>query len=212
MPQNTREYRLHIFFLSMVALVFLWSVIGCHDRFTWVLESFPVVIAAAILIPSYRRFRLTNLAYGLIAVHAAILLVGAHYTYAKVPLFDWIRDAFHLSRNHYDRVGHFAQGFIPAVIAREVLVRKSPLQKGGWLFFLVVCVCLAISALYELLEWQTAVISGDNAVAFLATQGDEWDTQKDMALCLVGAVSALLMLGGVHDKQLKSVLEESGAD
>ncbi len=212
MTHSTRDYRLHILLLSTITLVFVWSAVGCHDRFTWVLESFPVVIGAAILIPSYGRFRLTNLAYALIAIHAVILLVGAHYTYAKVPPFDWIRDAFHLSRNHYDRVGHLAQGFIPAVITREVLVRKSPLRKGGWLFFLVVCVCLAISALYELLEWQTAAISADNAVAFLATQGDEWDTQKDMALCLVGAVSALVTLSGLHDKQLKGILEGSDVD
>ena len=205
MIQSAREQRLHIVLLAAVAVVFVWSVVNCHDLLTWGLESFPVVIGAAIVIPLYRRFRLTNLAYVLICVHAVILLVGAHYTYARVPLFDWIRDAFDLSRNHYDRVGHFAQGFVPAIIAREVLVRKSPLRGSGWLFFVVICVCLSISAMYELLEWAVAVISADSAVAFLGTQGDEWDTQKDMALCLVGSVAALLMLRGLHDRQLEEM-------
>ena len=208
MEQNREYERLHLTLLGTAGAVFVWSVVRCYDGLTWAMEAFPVIVAAGVLVLSYRRFRLTNLGYALIWVHAIILLVGAHYTYARVPLFDWLRETFEWSRNHYDWVGHFAQGFIPAIIAREVLVRKSPLQRGGWLFFVVLCVCLAISAMYELLEWAAAAVSADNTVAFLATQGDEWDTQKDMALCLVGAVSALLMLGGLHDKQLKRVLEE----
>ena len=208
MKQKKEYERLHLMLLGTAGVAFVWSVVRCYDRFTWAMEAFPVIVAAVLLVPSYRRFRLTNLAYTLIWIHAIILLVGAHYTYARMPLFDWLRETFEWSRNHYDRVGHFAQGFIPAIVAREILVRTSPVKKGGWLFFLVICVCLSISAAYELLEWTAAVVSADNSVAFLATQGDEWDTQKDMALCLVGSVSALVILGGLHDKQLERVLEE----
>jgi putative membrane protein len=185
--------------------VFVWSFIGCFDLFTWGLEVMPVVIGVAILMLVYRRFRFTNLVYVLIWLHAIILLVGAHYTYARVPLFNWIRDAFELSRNHYDRLGHFVQGFVPALVAREVLLRQSPLQRGGWLFSTVVCFCLAVSAFYEIFEGIVGVLAQDDAAAFLATQGDVWDTQKDMALCLAGAVIALLTLGRLHDAALKKL-------
>ena len=205
MDTTTKDKRLHIFLLVSLIPIFIWSLVDCFDFFTWVLEALPVIIGGAIVISVYRKFRLTGLVYVLIWVHMIILLVGAHYTYARMPLFDWFRDVFELSRNHYDRLGHVAQGFVPAIVARELLLRKSTLQKGKWLFFIVVCICLAISAAYELLEWIVAVAAQDDAVAFLATQGDVWDTQKDMALCLAGAVIAFLSLGKVHDKALKKL-------
>jgi putative membrane protein len=155
-----------------------------------------------ILIATARRFPLTPLSYRLIFVHALILMVGGHYTYAKVPLGFWMRDLFHLARNNYDRIGHFAQGFVPAIIAREVLLRKTPLKPGGWLFFLVACVCLAISACYEFVEWWTAVANGSAADAFLGTQGDPWDTQWDMFFALLGALTAQITLSRVHDRQI----------
>lgn len=185
-----------------VALVFLWSGWHPHDRLTWFLEVFPVLLAAPILFATRRRFPLTTLVLVLVAIHAVVLMIGGRYTYAEVPLFNWIRDAFHLSRNHYDRVGHFAQGFVPAMIAREVLLRKTPLTRGGWLFFLVVCVVLAISATYELVEWAAAIAHGSKADAFLGTQGDPWDTQKDMALAAMGGIVAQLLLSRTHDRQL----------
>ncbi len=188
--------------LLLVLAVLLWSGVDPRDRFTWFLEVAPVLIGLPILLLSHGRFPLTPLAYGLLALHGVILMVGGHYTYAEMPLFNWIRDAFELSRNHYDRVGHVAQGFIPAIVAREILLRRSPLVAGKWLFFLVTCVCLAISASYELIEWWVAVASGDEAVAFLATQGDVWDTQWDMFLALLGALSSQLLLGRWHDRQL----------
>jgi putative membrane protein len=170
----------------------------------------PVVIGLMVLIPTYRRFRLTNLTYTLIWIHAVILLVGAHYTYAGVPLFDWIQDVFDLSRNHYDRLGHFVQGFVPAVIAREVLIRTSPLKNNRWLWITVIVFCLAFSAVYEIVEWTVAELSGTAAEAFLGTQGDVWDSQKDMALCLIGAIISLLLLSRWHDKQLsKNVITDT---
>lgn len=188
--------------LILVLSVLVWSGIAPHDWFTWFLEVAPVLIGLPVLLLTHARFPLTPLAYGLLALHGVILMVGGHYTYAEMPLFNWIRDAFELSRNHYDRVGHVAQGFVPAIVAREILLRRSPLSAGKWLFFLVTCVCLAISALYELIEWWVAIASGDEAVAFLATQGDVWDTQWDMFLALLGALSSQLLLGRWHDRQL----------
>ena len=202
---NNRDKYLHIFLLISVIAVFVWSFVNCFDVYTWVLESSAVVIGAGIIILLYHKFRLTNLCYVLIFIHAVILLIGAHYTYAKVPLFDLIADSFNMSRNHYDRLGHFAQGFVPAIIAREILLRTSPLRRGKWLFFLIVCVCMAISAGYELLEWAVAAVSEMAADAFLGTQGDTWDTQKDMFMCLVGAITSLIVLGNLHDKSLKNV-------
>lgn len=189
--------------LAIVVVFFAWSAISPHDRFTWWLEVFPVVAAAAILVPTWRRYRLTTLVYILIAIHAVILMVGGHYTYAEVPFGFWMRDTFGFERNHYDRIGHFAQGFVPAMIAREILLRSSPLKRGGWLFYIVVSICLAISAAYELIEWTAAEMTGEAAEAFLGTQGDPWDTQKDMALATIGAVTALLTLGRLHDRQLE---------
>ena len=186
----------------LVVVVLVWS--GWHpaDRLTWILEVFPVVIAIPLLAATRKSFPLTSLVYVLIAIHAVILMVGGRYTYAEVPLFNWIRDAWDLSRNHYDRVGHFAQGFVPAMIAREVLIRKTPLRPGRWLFFLILCVVLAISASYELVEWAAAVATGSRSDAFLGTQGDPWDTQKDMALAAIGGIASQLLLGGAHDRQL----------
>jgi putative membrane protein len=191
--------------LGLIALVFIWSVIGAHDRFTWFLEVFPILIALPLLLATYSRFPLSRLVYVLIAVHAVILMIGGHYTYAEMPLFNWLRDEFHLARNYYDRLGYVAQGFIPAMVAREILLRTSPLRPGKWLFFLVTCVALAISACYEFLEWWVALASGSDATAFLATQGDIWDTQWDMFLALVGAITAQLLLWRTHDRSMAQV-------
>ena len=194
--------------LGLVVLaVFIWSAISPHDRFTWFLEVLPVLLVVPLLFATGKRFPLTPLLYVLIAVHAVILMIGGHYTYAEVPLFNWIRDEFGFARNHYDRVGHFAQGFIPAIAARELLLRHTPLRRGGWLFTLVVCSCLALSAMYELFEWSTAVFSGEAADAFLGTQGDVWDTQKDMALAFVGSIVAQLLLSRVHDRQVEGLVK-----
>ncbi|MBI3279352.1 MAG: DUF2238 domain-containing protein [Acidobacteria bacterium] len=195
-----RNYHLALF--TAVAAVFVWSMAHPYDRFTWLLEVGPALIAVPILLLTYDRFRLTNLVYTLIAVHAVILMVGGHFTYARVPLFDWIRDGFGLARNHYDRVGHFAQGFVPALITREVLLRTTRLERGKMLFLLALSVCLAVSAAYELVEWAVAEVTGEAAADFLGTQGDPWDTQKDMALAGMGAMCSQLLLSGVHDRQL----------
>ena len=178
------------------------SGIAPKDRFTWLLEVAPIFVAVPILVATYRRFPLTPLAYRLVFVHAMILMAGGHYTYAEVPLGYWMKDAFGFARNHYDRIGHFAQGFVPAILAREILIRKTPLRSRGWVFFLVTCVCLAISACYEFIEWGTAVLSGSKADAFLGTQGDPWDTQWDMLLALIGSVTSQLVLSRRHERQL----------
>lgn len=188
--------------LGGVTAVFIWSLIGCHDIFTWLLEVLPAVIAIPALIWLYPRFRFTNLVYSLIAVHAAILMIGGHYTYALMPVFDWIKDWFHLDRNYYDRLGHFAQGFVPAMVAREVLLRVTPLTRSKLLTMLVFSVCMAISAMYELFEFAAAKITGTAADAFLGSQGDVWDTQWDMTFCLIGATCALLFFTGLHDRAL----------
>lgn len=182
--------------------VFIWSAINPKDRFTWVLEVLPAVIGLLVLAVTFRRFPLTTLTYVLILIHCIILMVGGHYTYAEVPLFDWIRDSLDLQRNNYDKLGHFAQGFIPAIIAREILLIKQVINGNAWRNFFIVCFCLALSAFYELIEWITAVLSGEGAEAFLGTQGYAWDTQSDMALALAGAITALLLLGRYHDRQL----------
>lgn len=197
--------RLHISLLATGAAVFVWSAINPHDYFTWALEVFPVVLAVPVLLYTYGRFRLTTLAYVLILVHASILMVGGHYTYAEMPLFNWIRDAFGLARNHYDRLGHFAQGFVPAIIARELFIRKGVVKRGGWTSFIVICFALAVSASYELIEWLASVLTGTAATAFLGTQGDVWDTQWDMFMCLIGAATALVTLSRIHDRELEKL-------
>jgi putative membrane protein len=191
------------------AALLVLSGIAPHDRATWWLEIAPILIAAPILAATARRFPLTPLAYRLIFVHALVLMVGGHYTYAEVPAGFWLEHALGLARNPYDRLGHFAQGFVPAIVVREVLIRRSPLPPGKWLTFLVLCVCLAISALYEFVEWWAALIGGAAADAFLGTQGDQWDTQWDMLMALVGAASALLLLSRVHDRQIAELKETS---
>jgi putative membrane protein len=195
---------LSILVISFI-LVLIWSAIRPHDYFTWFLEVFPAIIALPILLLTYKQFPLTNLLYLLILLHAVVLMVGGHYTYAEVPLFNWLRDTYDLDRNYYDRVGHVAQGFVPAMIAREILLRKQVVRRGAWLFFMVCCICLSISAFYEILEWWVARASGSDAVAFLATQGDVWDTQWDMFLALIGTISAQVLLTNLHDKQLRQL-------
>lgn len=199
------RYPLALFILFFVALGI--SAIRPHDYFTWFLEVVPALIALPILVFTYPRFRLTNLLYTAILVHAVILMVGGHYTYAQEPVFNWIRDHWHLSRNYYDRVGHFAQGFVPALVAREIFVRLNVVKRGRWMFVIVLSVALAISAMYELFEWRVAVAEGSKADDFLGTQGDPWDTQEDMATCFAGALCALLLLSRFHDHQIKALVK-----
>lgn len=194
--------RLELVLLAAVLAVLAWSGVAPRDRGTWWMEVAPVLVAVPLLVATRRRFPLTPLLYVLIAVHAAILCVGGHYTYAEVPAGFWFRDLLGLSRNHYDRLGHFFQGFVPALVARELLLRRTPLRPGGWLSTLVTSVALAISALYELVEWLAAVLLGQGADAFLGTQGDPWDTQWDMFMCLVGALVAQLLLARLQDRQV----------
>lgn len=192
--------------IYLAALV--WSGIAPKDVYTWFLEVLPALIAAGVLVATRRRFPLTPLVYGLILIHSLILMQGGHYTYAEEPFFNWLKEVMGWPRNNYDKVGHLAQGFIPAMAAREILLRKAVVNGRGWLNFLVVCVCLALSAFYELLEWWVAALSGTGADAFLATQGYVWDTQSDMALALLGAILALLFLGKVHDRQLAALKKQ----
>lgn len=199
-----KRYPLTLLILIAVALTL--SGLAPYDRTTWWLEISPILIGAPILVATYRRFPLTPLLYTLLAVHALILLVGGHYTYARVPLGFWVQDLFGFARNHYDRLGHFAQGFIPAILAREILLRTSPLRPGRWLFVLVTAVSLAFSACYELLEWWTALAGGESAEAFLGTQGDVWDTQWDMFCALIGAITAQIVFSNVHDRALRKLL------
>lgn len=197
--------KLNLFYLLSFLALLLWSGIKPFDRFTWFLEVLPALMGLTALALTYRRLRLTRLVYLLIWIHAIILLIGGHYTYARVPLFDWLSQAFDLGRNNYDKVGHLAQGFIPAMVTREVLVRCGVVNRRGWLGFLVVCVCLAVSAFYELIEWWTAVFTGTAAEDFLGTQGYVWDTQSDMALCLLGALLALACLSRLHERQMAAL-------
>ncbi|WP_438483575.1 DUF2238 domain-containing protein [Oleiharenicola lentus] len=197
-----------IWFLGLLLPVVWWSAISPHDRLTWWLEVAPVLIGVPLIIGFQKRFPLSTLLLALIWVHCVVLIVGGHYTYARVPLFDWIRDATGGARNNYDKVGHFIQGFVPAILAREILLRTSSLRDRGdgtpsrWLGFIVVSICLAFSALYELIEWLTAELSGAASDDFLGTQGYAWDTQSDMAWALAGAVLALLLLSRWHDRSL----------
>lgn len=194
-----------ILWLTVYFIVLIWSGINPKDYFTWFLEVLPALIGLAVMAATYKRFRLTPLTYFLILVHSVILMVGGHYTYAEVPLFDWVRDIFNLDRNNYDKLGHLAQGFIPAIISREILLRLKVIARKGWLAFMVICICLAISAFYELVEWWAALLSGEAAEAFLGTQGYIWDTQSDMGLALLGAILALLLLTKNHDRQLQNM-------
>jgi putative membrane protein len=208
---STTEGKAVVLWLAIFFSVLLWSAFRPHDYFTWFMEVLPALVAVVVLGASYARFRLSALAYWLILVHAVILMIGGHYTYAEVPLFDWVRDVFHQGRNNYDKVGHFAQGFVPAIIARELLLRKLPLRPGAWLSFITVSICLAISALYELFEWAVAEATGEASEAFLGTQGYQWDTQSDMAFALLGAVLAVVLLGRYHDVQISRIDQGRGA-
>ncbi|MCT9075914.1 DUF2238 domain-containing protein [Streptomyces fulvoviolaceus] len=189
---------LAVFVVAALAL----SAWGPRDRTTWFLETVWVLVGLPLIVLTWRRFPLTDLLCCLLAAHALVLVVGGHYTYAEVPLGDWVRDTFGLERNPYDRFGHLMQGFVPAVLVRELLSRTSPLRGSRWLAPLTVCACLAFSAVFEMLEWAAAVIGGQAADAFLATQGDVWDTQWDMFCALIGATVSVLLLGRLHDRQL----------
>lgn len=211
MAQNELTSREPVSLLLITGLILLWSGIGPLERLTWWLEVAPVLIGALLLAYTYSSFRLSPLLYRLLFIHAVILMVGGHYTYARVPAGFWLQDLFDLSRNHYDRLGHLAQGFVPAILAREILIRKSPLEPGKWLFFVVVCVCLAFSAFYEMIEWWAAVLLGGQSVeSFLGTQGDVWDTQWDMFLALIGAICAQLLLARTHDHSLRRLNVSGG--
>jgi len=191
-----------ITWIGIFAAVLIWSGIGPKDNLTWFLEVIPALIGATVLWLTRKNYPLTQLAYALILVHCVVLMVGGHYTYAEVPLGDWMRDVFDQSRNNYDKIGHFAQGFIPAIIARELVIRQSVFNSIRWRNFFIVCFCLAVSAMYELIEWWVALLSAEAADAFLGTQGDIWDTQSDMGTALLGAVLALALLGRLHNRQL----------
>lgn len=196
--------------LTVLCGVIGWSWLHPYDRLTWWLESVPALAGILILVCTRRRFPLTRLLYWLIAAHAVVLVVGAHYTYARVPLGFWLQDVFDLARNPYDRIGHAAQGFVPALIARELLLRKGVIKAGGWLFFAVTCIALALSAFYEIVEWWSAVIGGDGTQEFLGTQGDVWDAQWDMLTALVAAIAAQLLLARWHDRQIARLTAGDG--
>jgi putative membrane protein len=192
-----------IWFSVCTVLILLGSCLLSNDRFTWIMEVFPILIGFPILFFTYKNFKLTRLLYILISIHFVILSIGGIYTYAKVPFGFWMQDWFGFHRNHYDRIGHFTQGFIPAMLVRELLIRTSPLRPGKWLSFIVVCICLAISATYEFIEWWSSVIQGASAEAFLGTQGDVWDAQWDMLFATIGAITAMVVLPKLHNKFLK---------
>lgn len=198
-PPGPAERRL---LLGIVVIALVVSGIAPKDRLTWLLETVWVMIAMPIVALNWRRFPLTRLLCWLLVAHALVLIHGGAYTYAETPLGFWLRDLFGFARNPWDRVGHLMQGFVPAVLARELLLRSTPLRRGGWLFYLVLAACLSFSAFFELIEWWSALIYGADADAFLATQGDVWDTQWDMFLCLCGAATSLLVLSRWHDRQL----------
>jgi len=200
MPINRR---LLIFLIASLVAVFIWSAIHPHDYFTWFLEVLPALVGLAILAGTYKRFPLTPLVYGLIWLHMLVLMVGGHYTYAEMPLFDWLKPVFGWTRNNYDKVGHFMQGFVPVMIAREILIRKKVVTKKGWLPALLVLAILGTSAAYELIEWGVSAATGSAGDSFLGTQGYIWDTQSDMLFCFIGSLAALLLLSTWHDRQMK---------
>jgi putative membrane protein len=200
----TDDRSLPLALLGMVALALALSGLDPYDRLTWFMEVAPVLIGIPVLLATHARFPLTRLLYVLLALHALVLILGGAYTYARVPVGFWVQDWLHLMRNPYDKLGHFMQGFVPAILAREILLRLGVLRRGGWLNFLVVCVCLAVSAVYEMIEWAAGISMGQGADAFLGTQGDSWDTQSDMFLALLGALAALLSLSAWHDRALRA--------
>jgi putative membrane protein len=206
-PQHSSRLNssMRFVWLTIYFLGLGWSAIHPHDYFTWLLEASPALLGVLILAATQKRFPLTALAYTLILIHCMILFIGAHYTYAQVDTFKFIRDFFSWQRNNYDKLGHFAQGFVPAIIAREILIRKNVINGRGWLNLFVLSICLAFSALYELFEWGVAVATGDSAESFLGTQGYVWDTQSDMAFALLGAILSLVIFSNLHDQQLQSL-------
>jgi len=194
----------------IIFLTFLvWSGIYPKDYLTWALEVSPAVIGFIVLAATYRLFPLTPLLYTLILIHCIVLMVGGHYTYAEVPLFEYLKPILGFERNNFDKLGHFLQGFVPALIAREILVRKAVIASSKWRNFFIICFCLAFSAFYELIEWTVAIVSETAADAFLGTQGYIWDTQSDMAFALVGAIAALALLGRIHDRQIRTITSQS---
>lgn len=195
-----------IYLLSFF-IVFIWSVINPKDLFTWFLEVFPAIIGLFILFITYKKFQFTNMVYFLILLHSIILMIGGHYTYAEVPFFDYIKEVFNQDRNNYDKVGHIVQGFIPAMIAREIIIRKNIININVWRNFFIICFCLALSAFYELVEWWVAIFTNEAANDFLGTQGYLWDTQSDMVWALFGSILALLLLSKYHDLALKKILK-----
>lgn len=197
--------RWHLTLLATFLLILLWSAIHPKSHFIWFLEVFPAIVGAVVLVAIYPKTKLTLLLYCLIWLHALVLILGGYWTYAEMPLFNWLRDEFGLARNYYDRLGHLMQGFVPAIITREVFLRKQIVKGRGWLFFIITCVCLAISAFYEFIEWWVAVSSGAAADDFLATQGDVWDTQWDMFTAFCGAMLSQLLLARWHDRQLAAL-------
>ncbi len=203
---NTKVEKGSVMTAAWLALFFgvlIWSGIDPKDGLTWFLEVFPAIAALIALAITRRSFPLTPLVYSLVLIHSIILMVGGHYTYAEVPLFDWLKDVTSMTRNNYDKLGHLAQGFIPAMVAREILIRKAIINGAAWRNFFIVSFCLGFSAFYELIEWWVALLSDEAAEAFLGTQGYVWDTQSDMAWALAGAIAALTLLGRYHDRQLR---------
>jgi putative membrane protein len=204
-PMSNHPHILHYLGLALFWIVFVWSGISPKDYPTWMIETLPALTGIVIVIATRERFPLTPLAYWLIIAHSVVLMVGGHYTYAEVPLFDTFKEIFGFERNNYDKLGHFMQGFNPAIVAREILIRNRVFRKLSWLNFMIVCFCLALAAFYEMIEWWTALLSKDAAEAFLGTQGYVWDTQSDMAWALLGATLALITLHRLHDRQLAAL-------
>lgn len=201
---ENKKDRILVIYIAIFFLGLLWSGINPRDQFTWFLEVIPALIVLAILAATFKKFRFSNFSYFLILLHSLILMIGGHTTYAEVPLFNWLRDTFDLGRNYYDRVGHFTQGFVPALIAREIIIRKNIINGWKWQFIFIVMAVLGASAFYEFFEWGMALLTGEAADAFLGTQGDIWDTQWDMFLCFIGSILALLLFGKFQDKHLKT--------
>ncbi|WP_299797586.1 DUF2238 domain-containing protein [uncultured Shewanella sp.] len=201
---NKRVIWLIVFFS-----VLIWSAIGPKDQFTWFLEVLPALIALPVLFITRERFPMSPLAYLLILIHCVILMVGGHYTYAEVPLFDWISQLVDGDRNNYDKLGHLAQGFVPVILAREIFIRREVVKPGYWCNFLACCFALAFSAFYELIEWWVALLTGEDAEAFLGTQGYVWDTQSDMGMALLGAILSILLLSRLHDRQINQLTQRA---
>lgn len=203
--------RKYIFLILLFVVGLVWSGINPKDYFTWILEVAPAIIGLLVLIATYKRFKLTDFTYYFILIHCWILFIGGHYTYTEVPFFDWLKETFDLSRNNYDKVGHFAQGFIPAIIVREIFVRQKVVEQKAWLNFIIVAVCLSFSAVYEFIEWWVAALTSEAADDFLGTQGYIWDTQSDMLYATIGAITFLLFLSNTHQHQIDKILGNTKA-